>query len=250
MPVLPSIMIRRLRKMIIRRDFVHAGIKYSFNWNQKNHRTYENGTTGRQLFKYLTLISNNQVPHDLFNNMELQRISRFKITGVPRGMCSNFGRKLVEEGKIARLGADNDYSRIARKVIQNYRASGFPNKPGHEPVLKNLLINHKNTIAIEVPVWRLPPHSITGHIDLLQITEDEALVVDYKPEGNFMRSLPQVAFYGYLLGENLALKNVTCISFNEKDAWKYSPQVLVKDLNYLLEKYQQVSVPWISFIQN
>jgi hypothetical protein len=243
-------MIRRLWKMIIRRDFVHAGIKYSFNWNQKNHHIFEDRTTGHQLFKYLTQISNNQVPHDLFNNVALQRISRFKITGGPRGMCSHFGQKLVEEGKIARLGANNDYSKLARKVIQNYRTSGFSNKPGHEPVLKYLLINHKNTIACEVPVWRLPPNSITGHIDLLLIADDDVIVVDYKPEGNFMRSLPQVAFYGYLLGKNLTLENVTCISFNEKEAWKYSPQILVDGLNVLLEKYQQVSIPWIPFIQN
>ncbi len=250
MPVLPSIMIRRHRKMIIRRDFVHAGIKYSFNWNQKNHQVFENGKSGRQLFKYLTQISNNQVPHDLFNNVELQRISRFKITGVPRGACSSFGRKLVDAGNVTRFGPDNDYSKIARKVIQNYRTSGFTAKPGHEPVEKYLLINHKNTIAIEVPVWHMPPKSITGHIDLLQITDDEVRVVDYKPEGNFMRSLPQVAFYGYLLGKNLSLEKVTCISFNEKEAWKYSPQILVEDLNNLLEKYQQVSEPWRPFIQN
>ncbi len=250
MPVVRSSMIRRLQKMIIRRDFVHAGIKYSFNWNQKNHQIFERHSSGRQLFKYLTQISNNQVPHDLFNNAELQRISRFKITGVPRGTCSSFGRRLVEAGNIVRLGADNEYSKIARKVMQNYRTSGFTTKPGHEPVLKYLLINHKNTIACEVPVWHMPPKSITGHIDLLQIAEDEVMVVDYKPEGNFMRSLPQVAFYGYLLGKNLTLDKVTCISFNDKEAWKYSPQILVEDLNYLLEKYQQVSVPWLPFIQN
>ncbi len=236
--------------MIIRRDFLHAGIKYGFNWNQTHHKFFENNASGRLLFKYLTQISNNQVPHDLFNNIELQRISHFKITGFPRGICSNFGRKLVEAGNITRLGADNDYSKIARKVIQNYRVSGLTTKPGHEPVLKNLLINHKNTIAIEVPVWRMPPNSITGHIDSLQIYEDEVVVVDYKPEGNFMRSLPQVAFYGYLLQKNLTLGKVTCISFNDKEAWKYSPQILVEDLNYLLEKYQQVSVPWLPFIQN
>ena len=234
--------------MIVRRDFVHGGIKYSFNWNQTNHQSFGTGTTGRQLYKYLTQISNNQIPNDLFNNIELQRISRFKITGIPRGMCSRFGRILMEEGKITRLGPDNVYSKCAQNVIQNFRKSGMPNKPGHEPVLKNLLINHKNTIAIEVPVWRPPPKSITGHIDLLQIAGEELLVVDYKPEGNFIRSLPQVAFYGYLLGKNLMLDHVTCISFNERDAWKYSPQILIDGLNKLLERYQFTSIPWMSFI--
>jgi len=236
--------------MIIRRDFVHAGIKYSFNWNQKNHQNFEKWTTGRQLFKYLTEISNDQVPHELFNNTELQRISRFKITGVPRGICPKLGRTLIQDGKIVRLGADNEYSRIARKVIQNYKSSGIVGKPGHDPVLKNLLINHKNTVATEVPVWRPPPNSITGHIDLLQIVEDGAIIADYKPEGNFMRSLPQVAFYGYLLGKNLALEKVSCISFNEKEAWQYQPEILVNGLNFLLEKYHRGEVPWISFIRN
>jgi hypothetical protein len=117
-------------------------------------------------------------------------------------------------------------------------------------VLKHLLINNKNSIATEIPVWRPPPTPCTGHIDLLQISEEETIVVDYKPEGNFMRSLPQVAFYGFLLGHNLKLSNVTCISFNDKDAWQYEPSILSEEVDPSLEKYRGAPTPWVTFINN
>src|SRR5271157_374802 len=236
--------------MIIRRDFLHAGIRYSFNWNRKNHEEFTKWTAGRLLYKYLTRISNNEVPSELFNDTRLWRISRFKISGVPRGFCPNIGRELIQKGKICRLGTDNEYSRIVRNVFRNFHASGIQGKPGHDPVLKYLLINHKNSIATEIPVWRPPPKPCTGHIDLLQVYDDGITVLDYKPEGNFMRSLPQVAFYGYLLGQNLKLPNVTCISFNDKDAWQYELTILTEQVDPYLEKYQQAPIPWATFIQN
>jgi hypothetical protein len=237
--------------MIIRRDFLHAGIMYSFNWNRSNHEEFTNdNTAARLLYKYLARISKSEVPSELFNDTRLWRISRFKISGVPRGFCPSIGRELIAKGKITRLGPDNDFSRVVRNVFRNFRASGIEGKPGHDPVLKHLLINNKNSIATEIPVWRPPPNPCTGHIDLLQISEAGPIVVDYKPEGNFMRSLPQVAFYGFLLGRNLNLPNITCISFNDKDAWQYEPAILAEEVNPCLEKFKQAPIPWANFINN
>ena len=47
------------------------------------------------------------------------------------------------------------------------------NIPGHEPILKNILIKDKDAIAIEVPIWNEERNKeVTGHIDLVQIEND------------------------------------------------------------------------------
>jgi hypothetical protein len=89
-------------------------------------------------------------------------------------------------------------------------------------------MNDPRMVAMEVPVWS-GFLRLTGHVDLIRIDEDCLEVIDYKPEGNFLRSMPQVAAYTYLLDScynSLKLEDMKCVSFNEKEAWIYSPLVL------------------------
>ncbi|MFX0146506.1 MAG: hypothetical protein ACFE8E_02030, partial [Candidatus Hodarchaeota archaeon] len=77
--------------------------------------------------------------------------------------------------------------------------------------------------------------AITGHIDLIQIQDNTIKVIDYKPEGNFMYSLPQVATYGLLLKSVLNIDHIRCISFNKSCAWEYDPNILLSDIKEYLK---------------
>ena len=121
--------------------------------------------------------------------------------------------------------------------------------PGHDPILKNILIKDNDAIAIEVPIWSEEENKeITGHIDLIQIENDSVKVIDYKPEGNFLLSLPQVAMYGFLVKSKLKLNKVKCISFNKQGAWEYDPTILKMDIKDYLISHQIDERPWELFI--
>ncbi|GAG53977.1 unnamed protein product, partial [marine sediment metagenome] len=111
--------------------------------------------------------------------------------------------------------------------------------------LKNILIKDRNSIAIEIPVWNDAENkTITGHIDLIQVKDDVVKIIDYKPEGDFLFSLPQVAMYGFLLKSKLNIKNLRCISFNKEEAWEYDPKVLISDIKDYLLSNRINNRPW------
>lgn len=143
-------------------------------------------------------------------------------------------------------------------------------KPGHDPILSGILMNINHSIAIEVPVWtrkqaRLTDFveseadqfsfaykkSITGHIDLVMYnTKTQSLTVaDYKPEGFFLRSLPQVATYGLMLQRVLKIKDVTCVSFNKEGLWYYKPKILVSSVEEGLQPYPDLKLRWRKYVR-
>ena len=98
-----------------------------------------------------------------------------------------------------------------------------------EPLV--ILIKDKDSIAIEVPIWSVSKDNhLTGHIDLIQIEDNIIKIIDYKPEGNFLFSLPQVATYGLLIKELIHVEKINCISFNKNFAWEYNPEILLTEL--------------------
>ncbi|MBD3353737.1 MAG: hypothetical protein GF364_19790 [Candidatus Lokiarchaeota archaeon] len=133
---------------------------------------------------------------------------------------------------------------MACNVITNFKNANIQKKPGHDVILKNILIQDENAIATEVPVWCDSPEKLTGHIDLIRIKENILEVIDYKPEGNFMRSLPQVACYGLLLKQRFNIDNIVCLSFNDKNIWEYEPEVVLQRINEILSKIKADSFKW------
>ncbi|MHA1776857.1 MAG: hypothetical protein ACTSWC_08775 [Promethearchaeota archaeon] len=157
---------------------------------------------------------------------------------------------------------------ITEKTFTTYYAQGYTDyKPSHEEILSTILLQHDGALSIEVPVWTRKKssleqflvkidssnklscdfsYSLTGHIDLLLWdTETECLIIaDYKPEGYFLRSLPQVATYGLMLEKILELPRILCLSFNKESAWLYSPHILIEDINPLLSQYGDPPLNW------
>lgn len=166
-----------------------------------------------------------------------------------RGLVPNIGNELIEEGIIRENFTENKIVKITNDLFRIFHDSGIEKKLGHERILANLIKEDKNSIASEVPVWHDTPEPITGHIDLIRIEDDFLHIVDYKPEGSFMRSIPQVAYYGYLMKRNLNVKNVLCSSFNKDSIWTYEPYELLERTNEIIKRYAtNAEFDWQFFI--
>jgi hypothetical protein len=236
------------------KNFIHQNIPYSFYWNKEHHKKkYSQLITNKseldRLKDHFKKVTEGRIPNNLFNSKEFPRVSQFKIKGLKSAFIRSFSKNLIRSGKIRYYNSDSKLPKYARKVFFNYRENNIMSIPGHEPILKNILIKDEDAVAIEVPIWGKKENLVvTGHIDLIQIENDIVKVIDYKPEGNFLSSLPQVAMYGFLVKSKLNLKKVKCISFNKQGAWEYTPNILKKDIKEYLISHHINGRPWEAFI--
>ena len=241
------------------RKFIHQNIPYSFYLNRDHQffspRTHpqvlrfgSSSNPYRKLRSHFLEVLKGNVPNQYFNSRDYPRISQFKIRGVESYYLKFFSKKLIRAGTIEKYDKDSNLVRLARKVHDNFN-SVFHKKPGHNPVLKNILIKDENSVAIEVPIWKEAQNTcLTGHIDLIQLQDKTLKVVDYKPEGNFLVSLPQVAMYGLLIKERFGFTDLKCISFNKEEAWEYDPMILIEDIMTFLESVNVKERDWERFI--
>jgi hypothetical protein len=238
--------------MIMKRDFFHQGLKYSFNWEPNRIKNLAIvSKTNQILLEYLMKIYKNEIPFDLFNDKNVDRISKFRLKGLPKGHLNILADKLIGSGDIIKTDLGNskfELSELADKVYTNFKEEKIDHKPGHEPILKYILIKNQNAIAVEIPIWKSQP-KITGHMDLILLEGDTIYIADYKPEGKFLHSLPQVAFYGLLLRKKFRSKNIRCIQFSKEECWEYDPEILRSVLpNHLDEKILK-ELDWVQYLK-
>jgi len=240
--------------LLERKLFMHQNIPYSFNWNRFHfkEKLIQNITIKQELNNlkmHFRKVSKGEIPNHLFNLRALPRVSQFKIKGLKSAFIRSISKQLIRSDKIRQLGPKSKLPSYAQKVYKNFKDNKIEGEPGHDPILKNILIKDKNSLAIEIPIWKNKGNKvITGHIDLIQVEANIIKVIDYKPEGRFLVSLPQVAMYGILLKSELDIKNLSCISFNKNKAWEYDPQILMLEIkNYLISQGINYR-PWENFI--
>ena len=235
--------------------YVHRKIPYAFNWNEYNHnqkfsQLFGNPSEIKRLSYYFKKIHHGDIPNNLFNTINSPRVSQFKIKGIKHAFLSSFSKKLIRQGTISYLNSQSQLPSYVQNVYTTYRKNGIKRVPGHEPVLKNILIKDINSLAIEVPIWKeFKERFITGHIDLIQIVNDTIKIADYKPEGKFLISLPQVASYGLLIKSILNLNKIKCVSFNKREAWEFDPDILKTEVRDFLELHRMDERPWEEFIE-
>ncbi|MFX0003668.1 MAG: hypothetical protein ACFFAA_08970 [Promethearchaeota archaeon] len=236
------------------KTFIHQNIPYSFNWNKEHHKEkYSQIISNREelnrLKDHFKKIYEGIIPNNLFNSREFPRVSQFKIRGIKSAFVRSYSKNLIRSGKIRYYDSESKLPKYAQKVFENFQENNISGVPGHEPILKNILLKDKDAVAIEVPIWdRKHDMAITGHIDLIQIENDIVKVIDYKPEGNFLLSLPQVAMYGFLVKSKLSLRKVRCVSFNKRGAWEYDPNILKEEIKDYLLSQNIEERPWENFI--
>jgi hypothetical protein len=241
--------------MLKKKIYLHQNIPYAFNWNIVNHKAKlvqsdQNREECRNLGTYFKQIYQGTIPNDLFNQSGLPRVSQFKIRGLKPAFMTSFSKNLIREGKIKLHDSDSRLPKFVNDVFEAFKNSEIRKKPGHEPILKNILIRDKNSVAIEIPIWKkIRNDYITGHIDLIQIENGFVKVIDYKPEGNFLLSLPQVAMYGLFIKSLFNLHEVKCISFNRKEAWEYNPTILLTEVKDYLISQRINERKWEEFLE-
>lgn len=140
--------------------------------------------------------------------------------------------------------------------------------PGHEPILQKIIELHPNALAVEVPVWTTTLSSIqnrvikpspfncfadsefTGHIDLVLYdpTDSSLIIADYKPEGQFLSSLPQVATYGLVMKQVIGYSQIKCVSFSREHAWIYDPEIIRTVVIKYLKNYGDPPLEWKDII--
>ena len=261
------------------RGFNHNGIKYEFKW-AKREAIINNMPVriSKPLILFFNQIYNKDLPHYLFNNPKIHRCSKFRIKGLKRGIRKEISDILIEREKIIPFTIENYQqfnipSSIAQilsqteEVFADYENLNY--KPSHDEVLSYILLRNNNAISVETPVWtrkqasltdylKKNDHlkftckvSITGHIDLLLYNPKNLglIVCDYKPEGYFLLSLPQVATYGLLLKRILRISEITCISFKRDLAWVYNPDILPTEIENLLKKFGDPILAWRNMIK-
>ena len=241
--------------MLKKKIYIHQNIPYAFNWNIHHHKaklvkTDPNREEFRSLGTYFKKVYQGTIPNDLFNQRNLPRVSQFKIRGLRPAFMASFSKKLIRESKITFHNSDSRLPKFVNDVFETYKNSEIRKKPGHEPILKNILIKDENAVAIEIPIWKkIKTDYVTGHIDLIQIENGLVKVIDYKPEGNFLLSLPQVATYGLFIKSMFNLHDIKCISFNKKGAWEYDPHILLSDVKDYLISQQIHDRKWEVFLE-
>ena len=105
-----------------------------------------------------------------------------------------------------------------------------------------MLVNDSVTVAVEIPVYlttkdieyyrargfqlNFDAHTITGHLDFLQIRNGHLHVLDYKPEARKEKHAhAQLTIYALALARRigLPLKAFKCAWFDEHDYFEFYP---------------------------
>jgi hypothetical protein len=228
-----------------KKTFFHQNIPYSFHYHQNRISLLNNGGTKYKVLEdYFKNVYKGKIPNDIFNTRNIPRVSRFKLKGIKKAFLRSYSKKLIRNGKIEQFEGTHPLSLYAQEVYETYHKNKINKKPGHDPILKNILIRDKASICIELPIWKkVNGEYITGHIDLIQIANNTIFIIDYKPEGNFLYSLPQVASYGLIFNSIFNYNNIKSISFNKDEAWIYEPNILINDLKSYIPPHKSENLP-------
>jgi len=258
---------------------------YEFKWEKRQEVLAQMpGFLRLRVETYFNQVLAGNIPHFLFDSNKVIRCSTFRVKGLKHGAQVEISRKLVESGLVIEFSPEGTNSvkidenlkmlpNLVQETYDEYASAGYKNyKPDHDAVLSWILLNDEGALSIETPVWVQKQRSlvdfmkkenpdellsftfrksITGHIDLLLYDpSDQCLVIaDYKPEGHFLRSLPQVASYGLMLKRIMQLKQVKCISFRKEDAWIYDPEIIRTHFEKYLVDYGNPELSWRSLLR-
>lgn len=260
--------------------FYHNGILYEFKW-AKREVLIRNmpKSLSNPLLLFFEQINKREIPQELFNDKKVRRCSKFRIKGLKRGVRKQIGNLLIEKDLIIPFTIENyrakqipsyfgDLLKETANIYSEILENDFDHNPSHDAVLNRILLKNEQAISIETPVWTRKQttlsdfmnvkalqftcgESITGHIDLLMYYPEKKTIVvcDYKPEGYFLRSLPQVATYGLLLKRILKVEQILCISFRKEDAWLYDPELIRTEIENLLKNHGNPPLNWRNILK-
>ena len=102
-------------------------------------------------------------------------------------------------------------------------------KQRYEKVEGFFLTNDSATVAVEVPVYLTReesqfPKTLAGHIDVIQVRNNRAHILDYKPdrEGN---AVNQLQLYASCLKKRTGISDITCAYLDENEYYQLTPDL-------------------------
>ena len=116
-------------------NFYHQRIRYSFSWNYKHHIN-KISILNPRLYE--------------FKKLETY-FKRILNANYAKNMNNIFNSK--HSKKIKKLNSESKLSKYAQAVYENF-IKEKKNIPGHDPILKYILIRDKDSIAKEIPIWK------------------------------------------------------------------------------------------------
>ena len=163
------------------------------------------------LINFLEKICAGFVPSWLFTENNSVRVTT---------ICDELGPKLFGDYYSFILNKESKFKKYIEIALNNKRDASSR----HNKVLSEILLKHKNALAIEVPVWMKyyndrEPLQLVGHIDLIEFADNKVWIWDYKPDSKDAKY--QVLFYRELLISlvpGLSSRHINCGWFdNETD---------------------------------
>ncbi|MAF50838.1 MAG: hypothetical protein CMH64_01980 [Nanoarchaeota archaeon] len=221
-------------ELIQQYDFLHNNLNYKYqlhNYKLKilfQNTKFNNHSKFSPLRDYLNKIPTKEFPHHIFSpNPSIKHThqrasqSQFKVLKITQNNKQNLANQLT-----------NLSLNLAKTNIQR-----------HETIQNFMITNDSTTIATEIPIYltkddliyfnsrgfNINPNEfqtpITGHIDFLQIRNNNIHILDYKPEANKEKPVQQLTIYALALASRtkLQLSNFKCAWFDHKNYYEFYP---------------------------
>lgn len=225
---------------IVRRDFKHGKVAYSFQWNKANHTRIGNNTgDSASLWAHLSIVASGKIPEEPFTNPFFVSASKLRIKKMSKAQRIHLRKKLERTGALE-TSVEDDLVAILRDL---HRARNDMSYRADHGILIDFLEADPNAIAIEIPVWS-ERYNLSGHIDLIRIVDGVIYVCDYKPgtlettSTRFFNAIPQIAAYGEMMSHHLAstlrialeaplLPQIRCCIFDTHSAMHFGAEMFV-----------------------
>ena len=204
-----------------------------------------------ELKDYIEKINSKEFPHHIFtHHQENSKNNR----------ASNLDFKYLDV-KINKK--ENLSSKLAKLALNSAKT----NKERHQKLQDFFLINDSTTIATEIPTYLtnwdaayyknkkcfvFPLNSyqtpITGHIDILQISNSLIYILDYKPDSHLKQiqdqAIQQLTIYAMALSKklNLPLSDFKAAWFDENICYDFFPLHAVYEKQARVEKVKSIIV--------
>jgi transposase-like protein len=242
-------------ELIQQHNFLHNNLNYQYQLHNYKLNTLTDEKYQKKNFSqtfpksliplkdYLNKIPTKDFPHHIFqpnpsieHNHNRASTSNFKTLNITQNKKQNLANKLAD---------------IALNLAKN-------NKQRHEVIQDFMITNDTSTIATEIPIYltkddliyfqkqnfNITPEQfntpITGHIDFLQIRNNNIHILDYKPDTNKEHPINQLTIYALALASRtkLPLTSFKCAYFDNNNYYEFFPLHCVYKKQNKIEKFK------------
>jgi hypothetical protein len=215
------------------KDFLHQGVTYRFNF-MLNRIKNLNNSLDSIVSNFFLKIWEDKFPRNIFLDGKNPRVSTLKFLGTSQENIKTEEIRKFFNPYLNQILLNYKLCKYVKEIYDLYRRNKYGKKPKHPPVLSYIIINEKNCVGSEVPVWlKITDKYLIGHIDLVLINNNEIMIGDYKKNmSEIFKSIPQITAYAILLNKRLFNNDnrfnikFKCIGFCKRGAIIFNPFII------------------------